>query len=525
MTSKAVTDKSEDNVSHWPASIPEQAPSVMQADVAGGPRVVGLVGVALLVLGVTAILFDLSGSQRFIGLGMGSVLALFGIGAMLFHAAWEPDAQLRRLHGFFAVALSVAAVVAGFYPAADGTGAAFLPWGPIALFVALLFYLPAIRGETEQSWRSAATLLVGALGVAGAGIGLVWGTIDFNFLLPTGLILSLLGLAYLWAYVTLQGVATDAGFRTGQAIGVAGLVVMIVAVGRSLATRYGWFGVTRDLAYLTSVGFLLLAVGLLYVQMAVALCSDRPTVVLFRRELASFFYSPLAYFLLIGFAVMAFLDYWMFVSNAIDASRARQPMVEPIVWPYIWGLIPVIFFILTVPLLTMRLVSEEERSGTMEMLLTAPVDEVPVVLSKFWAAMVVFVLSWSPYYIYLLALRLGSEQPFDYRPLISFTIALLCSGAGVISMGLFFSSLTRNQVAAGVITAMGMMILTGVYFIKSFLSATSSWTTVLTYFSYIDLWRNTLQGKLALADLVFHVGITVFWLFLTVKVLESRKWR
>jgi len=524
MTSKAITDK-EDNRSQWPPSIPEQAPSVMLADVAGGPRIVGLVGVALLVLGATAILFDLSGSQRFIGLGLGSVLALFGIGGMLFHAAWEPDTQLRRLHGFFAVALAALALVAAFYPAVDGTGAAFLPWGPTALIIALLFFLPSIRGETEKSWRSAAILLVGALGAAAAGTGLIWGTISYNFLLPTGLILALIGLAYLWAFVTLHGVASDTGYRAGQVIGVAGLVVMIVALVRSLATRYGWFGVTRDLAYLTSVGFLLIAVGLLYVQLAVAICSDRPTVVLFRRELAAFFYSPLAYFLLFGFAVMAFLDYWMFVSNAIDASRANQPMVEPIVWPYIWGLIPVIFFILTVPLLTMRLVSEEERSGTLEMLLTAPLDEVPVVMSKFWAAMVVFLLSWSPYYIYLLALRLGSVQPFDYRPLISFTIALICSGAGVISMGLFFSSLTRNQVAAGVITAMGMMILTGVYFIKSFLSATSSWTTVLTYFSYIDLWRNTLQGKLALADLVFHVGVTIFWLFLTVKVLESRKWR
>jgi ABC-type transport system involved in multi-copper enzyme maturation permease subunit len=523
MSSKAITEKPDEHVG-W-QSVEETAPSVLAADEPTVARVIGFIGLLFFVLGAVAIGFDLAGSKRWIGGGFGSVLALFGLCGLLYHVARETDTQIRRVYGVLGGAgLIVAAIVSAVYPAEAGTGAHFLPWGVITLAIGLMFILPAIRGETELAWRNKGVLLVGAVGLACAGTGLIGGNISTKFLLPWGLWLSIIGLAYLGAFIILHGADSDIGHRAGSLLGYAGGIAMIVAVAHSLVLRFAWFGVQRDMGYLTSAGCLLCGVGLFYAIVSLLLVSDRPTAVLTRRELASYFYSPLAYFVLVGFALMAWLDYWIFVSQAEEASRMGQPMVEPIVWPYIWGIIPVIFFILVVPLLTMRLLSEEQRTGTLEVLFTVPLPELPVVLGKFWAVLLMFLLTWVPYGAFLIALRVEGGHAFDYRPIISFVIALGVSGAGVLSMGLFFSSLTKSQVAAGVMTAMGMMALTGVYFAKMILRD-SNWQTVLNYFSYIDLWRTTLQGKLALGDLVFHLGFTVFFLFATVKVLESRKWR
>src|SRR5207253_8241291 len=189
--------------------------------------------------------------------------------------------------------------------------------------------------------------------------------------------------------------------------------------------------------------------------------------------------------------------------------------------------IPVVAVAFVVPVITMRLLSEEKRTGTLEVLLTAPVSETTTVISKFLAALIFFMVIWIPWGLFLVALRVEGGQPFDYRPLISFFIALLFSGAGFLSMGLFFSSLTRNQIASAVLTLMGMLILIGVYFVQfsSLVPPSSPWFSVLTYASYIDLWINSLKGKLPARALLFHLSATIFWLFLTVKVLEARKWK
>ncbi len=92
-------------------------------------------------------------------------------------------------------------------------------------------------------------------------------------------------------------------------------------------------------------------------------------------------------------------------------------------------------------------------------------------------------------------------------------------------MGIFFSSLSRNQIVAAVLTFVGMVALVMIYFLINFtVPEGSAWKTVLTHASFIDLWQETLRGKLALRDLLFPVSATIFWLFLTVKVMEARRW-
>jgi ABC-type transport system involved in multi-copper enzyme maturation permease subunit len=236
----------------------------------------------------------------------------------------------------------------------------------------------------------------------------------------------------------------------------------------------------------------------------------------------------MAYIILVGLTVVGWLQFWIFVGQVADASEGSPfgggTMWEPIIQYYILSIFPVISVIVAVPVLTMRLFSEEQRTGTLEVLMTAPVNEWPVVLSKFLAAFRFFLLAFYPWGLFLIALRVEGGEEFDYRPLLSFFIALAVTGAGFIAMGVFFSSLTRNQVAAAILTFMAMMVLTGVYWIKSRLPQEGTWNNVLTYGSYIDLWIQSVRGMLAPRYLLFHLSAAVFWLFLTKKVLEARKW-
>jgi hypothetical protein len=108
---------------------------------------------------------------------------------------------------------------------------------------------------------------------------------------------------------------------------------------------------------------------------------------------------------------------------------------------------------------------------------------------------------------------------------LAWFIVLVFTGAGFVSMGLFFSSLTRNQLTAAVLTFVGMLLLVAFFLIKRALDPGTLMNTLLTRISFIDVWWRSLEGKLGMTDLIYHLSVTVFWLFLTVKVLESRKWR
>jgi hypothetical protein len=137
-------------------------------------------------------------------------------------------------------------------------------------------------------------------------------------------------------------------------------------------------------------------------------------------------------------------------------------------------------------------------------------------------------LLWVPWLLFLVALRIEVQEDFDFRPLISFAVVLTCTGAGFLSMGLFFSSLTSNQIVSAVLTFVGMLGLLVIYFmLEEFQerSPGSVWISILTHVSFINLWFDSLDGKIMPQFLLFHISATVFWLFLTLKVLEARKWR
>jgi ABC-type transport system involved in multi-copper enzyme maturation permease subunit len=516
----------------------ETAPSVMAKDDPTFARWLGLAGLMLLTLGSVALVAIAVGTTTRISFVFASLFSIVGVSCLLFHAAVDTDLQVRRTYGILGYLWLAAGILVTVLPLrGEPVGAHFLPYGFLCLVMALLFLLPFARNETEDRWRRMVATILGVVGVALAAIGFIGGNISDVFLLgaehkaPYGLLLVLLGLAYIWAFIGLNSTTSDLGYRAAIGLGAAGILIFLIALGRSalppLFFSFRWIS-ARPEPYLVPTGLVLMGLGLLYALISAALVSDNRLVVLFRRELSAFFYSPIAYIVLFSFAVVAS---FLFLQFAADLSRSgfeAQPFPEPVITGYLLAWFPIFCVVMAIPVLTMRLLSEENRTGSIEVLLTAPVSEVPVVLSKFFASLLFYLLIWLPWGICLIALRLEGGEPFEYRPLLSFYLMLACTGAGFLSMGLFFSSLTRNQIIAAVLTFMGMLVMTVSYFAKQLIerqSPGSAWVSLLSHISYLDLWISSLFGEITPKFYVFHLCAVVFWLFLTVKVLESRRWR
>jgi ABC-2 type transport system permease protein len=284
---------------------------------------------------------------------------------------------------------------------------------------------------------------------------------------------------------------------------------------------------TAPQSFLVPNGLILMVIGLAYLAVGVGVCSDNQFVTLTRRELSAYFSSPIGYLVLAGMLLIQWYGYSEFVSSLEQGIDGRQMTLQPIVRYYFFALLPVIAVLLIVPALTMRLVSEEWRSGSLEVLLTAPVNETPVILSKFLATWLFFLLCWAPSGLFLIALRVEVGQPFDFLPLLSFYVCLAAQGLAFLGMGLFFSTVTKNQIVAAVLTFVGMLTYLLCYSIRQgniTLGLPPFLQTALGRLSYIHMWGDSLGGRLPLRDVLLFTSLGAFWVFLSVKVLETRKW-
>ncbi|MGH7174589.1 MAG: ABC transporter permease [Gemmataceae bacterium] len=513
---------------------PDTGPSMMRGDDPKIARAIGLIGAASIIVGGMALTLQGTGRVTPVGSGWATILLMIGLAGLLFHSAFDGDIQIRRVYMGFAYLCLIVGGFLAIVPYQKQMGALFAQ-GYFCLFLGLLFLLAVLRSEDDAWIRRATENVLGGVGAVLALIGLGGGIIKGDFLMPIGLLTAVLGLIYLTAFIGSRGVGDDWAYRAGLGIGVVGALVLATALGRSLLPplfhRWHWTQ-TSPAAYFIPYGALLSALGLVYLFASLLMCSDNRLLILTRRELGSLFYSPIAYVLLFVFVVAHWWSYIYPVSIMLDERQLREPIVRG----FVLQLTAVISTIIAVPVLTMRLLSEEKRSGTLEVLLTTPVDEAAVIFSKFLAAFIMYLVMWIPFGLFLAYLRVAGGSAFDYRPLFSFTIGQLATGAAFIAMGVFFSSLTRNQVASSVLAFGGMLSLTTIYFISRMLSEfmansteptrsqLETWQKILKHMSYIDVWFDTLDGQLFLRQVIFFASLALVWLFLSVKVLEARKW-
>lgn len=529
MPSRAIKPRrDDDHLSGGWQGMRERAPSLVRPEQPAAGRVIALIALFPLTLGAASLLFSAIGRGYLISPSWGVLLLALGVAGLLYHAFNEKDLQYRRLYGMVGLVLLGLGILFRLLPAEVGGlgGNTFLPYGAPALLLALGFIGSFIRNETEPVYRRLALNGLGIVGAAEALLGLLGGLVSEEFMVGQGVVLLLLGLVYLAVYIGLQESGSNWAYWAGFAVGAFGALLIVISLAASLlpplAFSLGWLESRPVQTFFMPRGLLLLYVGLEYLLLGIGVCSESKFVVLTRRELAAFFYSPIAYIVLVGNTLIGWYSFVLFLNRVTDPRYG--PTTESIVGLYVIDLIPVFSVVFIVPLLTMRLLSEERRTGSLEVLLTAPVNETPIVLAKFCAALRLFLLGWYPWGLYLLALRLEGGEWFDYRPMLAFFIALIFMGAGWVAMGLFFSSLTRNQIAAAAMTLVAMLALAGLHLLRIYIEPGTTLNEVLTHISFIDLWIDSSLGRLAPRMLVFHLAMTVFWLFLTVKVLEARKW-
>jgi ABC-2 type transport system permease protein len=527
MSSDAITEPGRGpSNSPWGPSR-ETAPSVLRGDDPTFLRAIGLISAMLVSFGGAVLIFNLMRSGALIGPGVAILIIEMGVAGLLVHAAIDGDLQIRRIYLVFAATAFVVGAALCFMPSSPRIANPFGP-GFLLVTLALPFTLASLRHETEPQVRLWTEYALGAVGIVLAAVGLVGGNVKGAFLIPHGLLLAGLGLAYLASFISIRGDSDDLGYYSGMALAGLGLLVFIFALGRSslppLFYHLHWIK-SRPQDYFLPYGLILVILGLVYAGVGACLYSDRPLFVLTRREMGAIFYSPIFFVLLAASVALNWGSYLMHAITLLDESRATM---EPIVLRFIWSLPTVLFTVCYVPALTMRLLSEEKRTGTLEVLLTVPVDETSVVVSKFLAAWVLFLLGWVPLAVDLVLLRIDGGSPFDYYPLLNFFVGLCFTGAAFVSMGLFFSSLSRNQIISGALALAGMIMLTLIYIVgvmaQDLLGESSAWATVLTHLSYLDVWRSLLQGKLEPRLLLSFASMTVLFQYLTVKVLEARRW-
>ncbi|MBM4326524.1 MAG: ABC transporter permease [Deltaproteobacteria bacterium] len=249
---------------------------------------------------------------------------------------------------------------------------------------------------------------------------------------------------------------------------------------------------------------------------------------IFHKELANFFVSPIAYavigcFLLVsGFffwANVSFLSLLSLQASASPMFAERINMTDVVVRPFAQNMGIVLLFVL--PLLTMRLFSEEKRSGCIELLLTYPISDVAVMLGKFVASLLVVVIMLAGTVpSFLLLLGLGS---LDWGPVIGGYLSLLLMGGAFISLGLFISSLTENQIISAAISFVLALLFWILSWSSSFTGAQLGY--IISQLSILEHMDSLNKGVLALSDVSFFVLFTAFFLFLTMRSLETHRWR
>jgi len=228
------------------------------------------------------------------------------------------------------------------------------------------------------------------------------------------------------------------------------------------------------------------------------------------KELKSFFNSPVAYVILTLFLLIAG---WFFASGLFLLNQADLRDLFSTIIP--------LAFLFFIPAITMRLIAEEKKSGTLELLVTLPVRDVEIVLGKFFSALLLLTCGLVLSFAYPLTLAMLGDP--DGGAIVGGYLGLLLMGGSYLAIGVFTSGLTQNQIVA-FITGFVIMFL---FFMldKVVIFFPGAVASVLEYLSMTYHLDNVARGIIDTRDLVYFVSVITVFLFLAVRTLESRRWR
>ncbi|MDQ3700436.1 MAG: ABC transporter permease [Chloroflexota bacterium] len=229
-----------------------------------------------------------------------------------------------------------------------------------------------------------------------------------------------------------------------------------------------------------------------------------------RKELYSYLVSPMAYVVTAVFLLVNGFIFFLIIAGP-SAEASLRPLLPTTAF----------LLLLIIPVLTMRLLAEEKSTGTIELLMTFPVTDSHVVLGKFLATYLVYLAMLVPTLVYVGVIKVFGNS--EWGPLVTAYVGLMLLGGAFIAVGMLSSSLARNQIVAGVV-GIGILLLLWV------LGAAGSvlgprLSGLVGYLSLNDHYQNFGQGVIDLKDVVFYLSFIAGALFLTVRVLESGRWR
>lgn len=253
----------------------------------------------------------------------------------------------------------------------------------------------------------------------------------------------------------------------------------------------------------------------------------RNTLAVAGKEVRAYFHSPIAYLVMTIYAVLCGFFFYSFVAEYLVQVFRTMEMGGPspnlnewIIRPLLEGILAVVLLFL-VPLITMRLFAEEKKSGTIELLLTSPLTDFQIIMGKFLGALVLYIALIAITFIYLALLFIYGNP--SGLPLLANALGMLLYGAGLLALGMWISSFTKNQIIAGAVSLAVFLLL----FVLNWVNGYSSGVVgrVFNYLSLTTHFDNFGKGVIDLTDVVYYVSVIVVGLFLTSRSLEALKGR
>ncbi len=246
----------------------------------------------------------------------------------------------------------------------------------------------------------------------------------------------------------------------------------------------------------------------------------RKVMAILRRELIAYFSSPLAYIVMTAFLLLQGYIFYLIVSYL---NRPQTLAMTPLRLFFGGTIFFWLFLLFVVPVITMRLVAEERRSGTIEVLLSSPVTEGQVIAGKFLAALAFYVILWLPTLVYVVILE--QHASIDPGPVAAGYLGVLLLGVLFMGVGTFTSTLTDNQLIAAILAFAAVVLLFSVGLVQQLLVSSSALRSAL---EYMNLWTHMDDFAKGIVDsrhVVYELSTGIFFLYLATKSLEVKKWR
>jgi ABC-2 type transport system permease protein len=257
----------------------------------------------------------------------------------------------------------------------------------------------------------------------------------------------------------------------------------------------------------------------------------RNILAIVEREMRAYFSSPIAYVVLTIFVFLSGIFFRSILAQVMQMALISQMQAQQlgprsmdmpgmISRGFLSTMSVILLFIM--PMLTMALFSEEKKRGTIELLLTAPLTDLQVVLGKFFAAATFYLILLASTWIPMAVLyRYGSPAS---GPILTAYLGLLLYGLAILAIGLFISTLTENQIIAAVLSFGTIMVLWLVDVVGQNLE--SPWNkNLLSYLSILSHLDDFLKGVLSTSHIIFYLSLMVGALFLTYRSIDSLRWR